>query len=74
MSTLNYGFVLITRGQFKGRPGYYDDDKGSRCIVYFGAPCLSEFAIVDRKDVERISSATAIKLGWRNEVAPKLYA
>jgi len=69
MSTLNYGFVLITQGKHKGHAAYYDDDKGeSFAIVYFGAPCLSEFATVPRDYLEQISSKEAMRLGWRNEV------
>lgn len=30
-----YGPVLVTKGQFKGEVGYYDDDDNGRAIVYF---------------------------------------
>jgi hypothetical protein len=33
---LDYGPVLITRGKYKGRIGYYDDDDLSKGVVYFG--------------------------------------
>jgi len=31
-----YGWVIVTRGRYKGRLGYYDDDEGpDESIVYF---------------------------------------
>ena len=44
MSITTYGIVKITRGKFKGRIGYYDDDEYDRgkeqAIVYFGSALL----------------------------------
>jgi hypothetical protein len=44
MSITKYGIVKITRGKFKGRIGYYDDDEYDRgkeqAIVYFGSALL----------------------------------
>lgn len=69
MSNLTYGFVLITRGKYRGRAAYYDDDQRGLCIVYFGAPCLSLWALIPPSNLNKISSAEAIRLGWRNEAA-----
>jgi hypothetical protein len=69
VSTLTYGFVFIKYGKYKGRAGYYDDDNGdNRAIVYFGAPCLSDYAAIPPEYLEKISSKEAIRLGWKNEV------
>lgn len=73
MSTLTYGFIEITRGKFKGRAAYYDDDTfDGRLIVYFGAPCLSEWTIVRPDSVKQISSKEASALGWTNQVKTSL--
>jgi hypothetical protein len=32
---LNYGFVLITNGEHKGKIGLYDADGWRKCVVYF---------------------------------------
>lgn len=37
---LEYGPVLITKGKYKGKIGYYDDDEDERAVVYFGDPML----------------------------------
>ena len=39
---LKYGEVLIKNGKYKGKIGCYDDDEGSKAIVYFGDPLLTD--------------------------------
>ena len=36
---LQYGPVVVTKGRYKDRTGYYDDDsdEGNKAIVYFGS-------------------------------------
>lgn len=47
---LEYGSVIITQGNHKGRIGFYDDDDYNRCIVYFGDPALTrDFYKVPRR-------------------------
>ena len=47
---LEFGYVVVNKGHFKGRIGFYDDEEGdNECIVYFGDPILSdEFYVIKR--------------------------
>lgn len=38
---LDYGPVIVTKGKYKGKVGYYDDDEGWRAMVYFGGSLMS---------------------------------
>lgn len=38
-----YGNVLVVKGAHKGKIGYYDNDEGKLCIVYFGVPFLEGY-------------------------------
>ncbi len=40
-SDLFYGDIIITKGRYKGRIGYYDDDDKD-AIVYFGDPLITD--------------------------------
>jgi hypothetical protein len=63
---MNYGFVFVRIGEHAGKVDYYDDDKSElHAIVYFGTPFKSEFAVIKKNALCPISSAEAIRLGWR---------
>jgi hypothetical protein len=68
----DYGPVRILVGRHKGSLGYYDDDLGSdrrpgRAIVYLGEPFLSDYILIRRADLEKV---TATHLGlerWKRK-------
>jgi hypothetical protein len=39
--SVGYGAVVVTSGPHKGRIGEYDDDEGTKAIVYFGSPLFA---------------------------------
>lgn len=71
---LDYGLVLITAGKHSGRAAYYDDDSiNERAIVYWGTPCLSDYALIPKKYLMNIDSVEATRLGWKHEVQATTY-
>lgn len=66
---LDYGLVQVLSGKHAGRAAYYDDDAlNNRAIVYWGAPCLSDYAVIPKKNLKNISALEAAHLGWKLEV------
>jgi hypothetical protein len=54
---LNYGAVLVTKGKYKGKIGYYDDDQSdTKGIVYFGEPFVSDYVLIKLEYLENITS------------------
>jgi hypothetical protein len=45
----DYGPVLVTKGSFKARVGYYDDDNEGFAVVYFGRPFDSPYELIRRQ-------------------------
>ena len=69
---LQYGYVVVNNGRFRGRIGYYDDDEGyDECIVYFGDPILTnEYYTIKRRFVS--NRITSKQLQKRSEEVFKL--
>lgn len=52
---ISYGPVRITKGKYKGHCGVYDDDEDdNKAIVYLGVPFMSEYVLVNVKNLEQI--------------------
>lgn len=53
---LNYGAVLVTKGKYKGKIGYYDDDySDTKGIVYFGEPFFSDYVLIKLGYLENVT-------------------
>jgi len=49
---LEWGYVAITRGRYKGRIGYYDDDaERDLLVVYLETPWVRPYVLVRRSSV-----------------------
>jgi len=53
---LNYGSVRITRGKYKGKIGYYDDQEGAWALVYIGNPFSDNLQLLHFNQIEPIIS------------------
>ncbi len=69
-----WGYVVVTKGRFAGRIGYYDDDDTTRtAIVYLdgglaGAPpLLSPYELIPRSSLRQATPAEAKEYQARNQ-------
>lgn len=68
--TMNFGCVRVTTGKHTGRAGYYDDDAhNGYAVVYWGAPCLSDYSLIQKKNLIKIDALEAAKLGWKFKIS-----
>jgi hypothetical protein len=58
----DYGPVRVIRGKHRGKVGYYDDDEGALCVVYFGVPFEEggSYGLVRRSSLERVKAHLAL--------------
>lgn len=59
----DYGPVLIVKGKYKGKTGYYDDDEGAKAIVYLnGAPGIDDahYVVVLRSSLIPIENTISL--------------
>jgi methylaspartate ammonia-lyase len=62
---LEHGPVVFTKGRYKGKKGFYDDDAvttgGNPCaIVYLGTPCASPFLRVRHDEVKNLRAEALV--------------
>ena len=55
-SELVYGAVIFSKGEHKGKLGYYDNDEDKDAIVYLGKPFESEFITIPHSHIRNITS------------------
>jgi hypothetical protein len=60
----DFGPVLILRGRYQGRVGYYDDDDDG-AIVYLGAPFSSDGVRLKHNDIQKIDAKSAELEKWK---------
>lgn len=60
MQELSYGAVMILKGRYKGKVGYYDDEEGDKAIVYLGMPCLSSYVEVKLENIVNVPSFSCL--------------
>ena len=61
----DYGPVRVLSGEHRGQVGYYDDDNGPDAIVYFGEPFVSDYVLIPRGRLERLSAASLELERWK---------
>jgi hypothetical protein len=66
---LEYGSVLITKGKYKDKIGYYDDDDcdTDKAIVYLGEPFTSDYILINPKYLVNIPSISHELFKKRNK-------
>lgn len=47
--------------------GYYDDDEGTAAIVYIGGPFESDYVLIRRTDLEKVSAKSIDLERWKRK-------
>lgn len=78
MEDLGYGGVLVTKGEHKGKIGYYDDDDyccetdQSMAIVYFDEPFKGEYYLIPHEFLTQAKSEKLEKFRKENPILCKV--
>lgn len=62
----DYGVVFITAGKHKGKLAYYDNDEGSKAVIYLGPPFAGPYYMVSHKSLRAPTAAELQQ--WQQQV------
>lgn len=65
-----YGYVVCLNNKHQGQVGYYDNDEGARCVVYFGS-LDGRYSMISPKYLRKATEIEAKQHEARHPILPK---
>jgi hypothetical protein len=62
-----YGAVLVVKGTYAGRVGYYDDDEEGLAIVYFDEPLMSPYVMLRHSWLRKTTVTPLVLEKWKRK-------
>jgi hypothetical protein len=62
-----YSVVLVLVGEHAGEVGYFDDDEGDQAVVYLGEPFESDYFLIPRTDLEKLTASHIDLERWKRK-------